>query len=86
VSTPLSKAKAQAEADRDRDEQASRAQHLAAAEGALVRLDDVVAGYVPGVNILNGCDLHCDEGELVGIIGPERRRASPRCSRRCWAW
>ena len=31
---------------------------------------DVVAGYVPGVNILNGCDLELAEGELVGIIGP----------------
>jgi ABC-type branched-subunit amino acid transport system ATPase component len=27
-------------------------------------------GYVPGVDILNGCDLYCKEGELVGIIGP----------------
>ena len=30
----------------------------------------VVAGYVPGVNILDGCDLELSEGELVGIIGP----------------
>ena len=30
----------------------------------------VVAGYVPGVDILNGCELTLDEGELVGIIGP----------------
>ena len=36
----------------------------------LLFADDLVAGYVPEVNILNGCDLHCDEGELVGIIGP----------------
>ena len=35
-----------------------------------MRVVDLVAGYVPGVNILNGCDLHCTEGELVGIIGP----------------
>ncbi|MEU4561472.1 ABC transporter ATP-binding protein [Actinoplanes sp. NPDC023936] len=47
-----------------------RGAHLAAAEGALVRVDDVTAGYLPGVNILNGCDLYAKEGELVGIIGP----------------
>ncbi|MBA3311127.1 MAG: ABC transporter ATP-binding protein [Nocardioidaceae bacterium] len=44
--------------------------HVDAAEGALLRADDVVAGYVPGVNILNGAGLYCHEGELVGIIGP----------------
>ena len=32
--------------------------------------DDLVAGYLPGVNILNGCNLTVAEGELVGIIGP----------------
>ncbi len=47
-----------------------RSAHLAGAEKALVRCDDIVAGYVPGVNILNGCDLYCGKGELVGIIGP----------------
>jgi branched-chain amino acid transport system ATP-binding protein len=47
-----------------------RSEHLAAAEGALVRVDDVTAGYLPGVNILNGCDLYAKQGELVGIIGP----------------
>jgi branched-chain amino acid transport system ATP-binding protein len=31
---------------------------------------DIHAGYLPGINILNGCDLHLDEGEVVGIIGP----------------
>jgi branched-chain amino acid transport system ATP-binding protein len=47
-----------------------RSAHLAGADGALLRADEVVAGYVPGVNILNGCDLYVDDGELVGIIGP----------------
>lgn len=47
-----------------------RAQHLAAAEGAVLRADDLIAGYLPGVNILNGADLYCQPGELVGIIGP----------------
>ena len=30
----------------------------------------LIAGYVPGVDILNGCDLRLMDGELVGIIGP----------------
>jgi len=36
----------------------------------LIEIKDVVAGYVPGVNILNGVDLVLAPGELVGIIGP----------------
>ncbi len=47
-----------------------RKEHLAAAEGAVLRADDLTAGYLPGVNILNGADLYCQPGELVGIIGP----------------
>ena len=47
-----------------------RGEHTRGAEGALLRADDVVAGYLPGVNILDGTDLYCQEGELVGIIGP----------------
>jgi len=47
-----------------------RSEHLGASGGALVRVDDAIAGYIPGVNILNGCDLYANEGELVGIIGP----------------
>lgn len=31
---------------------------------------DLVAGYIPGVNILNGASLTLHEGEIVGIIGP----------------
>jgi branched-chain amino acid transport system ATP-binding protein len=31
---------------------------------------DVVAGYVPEVNILTGTSLELHDGELVGIIGP----------------
>lgn len=48
----------------------SREGHVAAAEHALLRADEVVAGYIPGVSILNGTDLYAEEGELVGIIGP----------------
>jgi branched-chain amino acid transport system ATP-binding protein len=36
----------------------------------VMRADNVVAGYLPGVNILNGCDLDVYKGELIGIIGP----------------
>ncbi|MFM1917485.1 MAG: hypothetical protein RJB01_1000 [Actinomycetota bacterium] len=44
--------------------------HKSEALGALVRADQLFAGYFPGVNILNGCDLYAKDGELVGIIGP----------------
>jgi branched-chain amino acid transport system ATP-binding protein len=36
----------------------------------IIECSDLVAGYVPGVNILNGCDLVVATGEFVGIIGP----------------
>jgi branched-chain amino acid transport system ATP-binding protein len=36
----------------------------------VVVLDNVVAGYLPGVNILNGASLTAAKGELIGIIGP----------------
>ena len=32
--------------------------------------DDLVAGYLPGVDILRGCSVEVGQGELVGIIGP----------------
>ncbi len=35
-----------------------------------MELTNVTAGYVPGVNILNGVNLVAAPGELVGIIGP----------------
>jgi ABC-type branched-subunit amino acid transport system ATPase component len=44
--------------------------HASEAVGALIRADQLLAGYFPGVNILNGADLYAKEGELVGIIGP----------------
>jgi branched-chain amino acid transport system ATP-binding protein len=31
---------------------------------------DIFAGYLPGINILNGCNIHAYPGELIGIIGP----------------
>ena len=36
----------------------------------LIVIDNVVAGYVPRVDILNGVNLELLPGELVGIIGP----------------
>ena len=42
----------------------------AAEPEALLRAAGLVAGYVPGVDILNGCDLYAAPGELVAIIGP----------------
>ncbi len=32
--------------------------------------EDVVAGYLPGLDILTGCNFTLSDGELVGIIGP----------------
>src|SRR5260221_13590106 len=39
-------------------------------DGPLLEAKGIVAGYVPEVNILNGCNLTLARGELVGIIGP----------------
>jgi branched-chain amino acid transport system ATP-binding protein len=36
----------------------------------VLRAEALVAGYLPDVDILTGCDLTLVEGELVGIIGP----------------
>ena len=36
----------------------------------VVKADNVTAGYLPGINILNGCTLEAYQGELIGIIGP----------------
>jgi branched-chain amino acid transport system ATP-binding protein len=33
-------------------------------------VDDLVAGYIPEVNILNGCNIEVGKGEFVGVIGP----------------
>jgi len=41
-----------------------------APEAPLLEATGLVAGYLPGVDILNGCDLRLGLGEIVGIIGP----------------
>ena len=43
---------------------------MADEKNVVVNVDNLVAGYLPGVNILNGCNLIAREGELIGIIGP----------------
>lgn len=43
---------------------------LPADKELLLKADNLIAGYVPGVNILNGCSIEVGKGELVGIIGP----------------
>jgi len=36
----------------------------------LLEATGLVAGYLPGIDILNGCDLEVRDGELVAVIGP----------------
>ena len=43
---------------------------IARVTASLLEADDLVAGYLPEVDILNGCSLELCDGELVGIIGP----------------
>ncbi|GAA5152916.1 ABC transporter ATP-binding protein [Nocardioides marinquilinus] len=66
----VDRAMSSAQSDADARAAEARTVHLGAAEGAVLRADNLIAGYLPGVNILNGADLYCKEGELVGIIGP----------------
>lgn len=43
---------------------------MAEAAPPVIEAKAVHAGYLPGVNILNGCNLVANEGELIGVIGP----------------
>ena len=45
--------------------------------------DDVVAGYVPGVDILNGCDARALRRASWSASSAPTAPASPRCSRPC---
>jgi neutral amino acid transport system ATP-binding protein len=42
----------------------------AGSNGALLATQDLVAGYVPEVDILNGVSIEVREGEIVTVIGP----------------
>jgi neutral amino acid transport system ATP-binding protein len=39
-------------------------------ERVVVEITGLLAGYLPGINIINGANLVARKGELVGIIGP----------------
>jgi len=36
----------------------------------ILSVSELVAGYIPEVNILNGCNITVAHGEFVGVIGP----------------
>jgi branched-chain amino acid transport system ATP-binding protein len=40
------------------------------ADGAVLRTEGLVAGYVPEVDILTGVEIEAREGEIVTVIGP----------------
>jgi branched-chain amino acid transport system ATP-binding protein len=42
----------------------------AALNGALLETEDIVAGYVPEVNILEGVSITVQRGEIVTVVGP----------------
>jgi neutral amino acid transport system ATP-binding protein len=42
----------------------------ASSNGALLSAEEIVAGYVPEVNILNGVSFEVREGEIVTVVGP----------------
>jgi branched-chain amino acid transport system ATP-binding protein len=39
-------------------------------QAPVLAADDIVAGYVPGVDVLRGCSIEVRPGEVVGVIGP----------------
>ncbi|MFE6097173.1 ABC transporter ATP-binding protein [Streptomyces massasporeus] len=39
-------------------------------QASVLAADDIVAGYVPGVDVLRGCSVEVRPGEVVGVIGP----------------
>jgi len=41
-----------------------------ASNNTVVETKGLYAGYLPGVNILNDCNITVKQGELIGIIGP----------------
>jgi len=49
---------------------AAPTQRPEASTAVVLEATDVIAGYLPGIDILNGCSMTVKEGELIGIIGP----------------
>jgi neutral amino acid transport system ATP-binding protein len=43
---------------------------MATTNGTLLAAEEVVAGYVPEVDILNGVSIRVAEGEIVTVVGP----------------
>ncbi|MFF6881154.1 MULTISPECIES: ATP-binding cassette domain-containing protein [unclassified Streptomyces] len=39
-------------------------------QAPVLAADEIVAGYVPGVDVLRGCSVEVRPGEVVGVIGP----------------
>jgi branched-chain amino acid transport system ATP-binding protein len=39
-------------------------------DGIALSATDIVAGYLPGIDILNGCSIEVHRGEITGVIGP----------------
>lgn len=39
-------------------------------QAPILAVQDLVAGYLPGVDVLRGCSLELHPGEIVGIFGP----------------
>ncbi len=48
----------------------SPTQRAEASTEVVLEATDIFAGYLPGIDILNGCSMTVKEGELIGIIGP----------------
>src|SRR5690349_3777725 len=60
--------RARSEASTRMSEQQQAGGTAVATQQAVIEAKDVVAGYLPGVNILNGCSLVAYPGEMIGII------------------
>jgi len=38
--------------------------------GPLLSVEDLIAGYEPGLPIVNGASIHAEKGEIVAVLGP----------------
>ncbi len=38
--------------------------------GPLLSVENLVAGYEPGLPIVNGASIHAGKGEIVAVLGP----------------